>query len=93
MLDAPFFKEPLQLEGTRVIDVDEYCYLTYEHGNVSGKGINALIASTSELAQVYLGGCVKCSRLWGMYGSLPLPDTDRLPQRSSGCSPDSVWRA
>ena len=30
VLDAPFFKEPLQLEGTRVIDVDEYCYLTYE---------------------------------------------------------------
>ncbi len=30
VLDAPFFKEPVQLEGTRVIDADEYCYLTYE---------------------------------------------------------------
>ena len=30
VLDAPFFKEPVQLEGTRVVDVDEYCYLTYE---------------------------------------------------------------
>jgi uncharacterized protein (TIGR00290 family) len=30
VLDAPFFNEPVQLEGTRVVDVDEYCYLTYE---------------------------------------------------------------
>ena len=30
VLDAPFFKEPLQLEGTRVVDAVEYCYLTYE---------------------------------------------------------------
>ena len=30
VLDAPFFKKPVQLEGTRVIDVDEYCYLAYE---------------------------------------------------------------
>ena len=30
VLDAPFFKAPVQLEGTRVIDVNEYCYLTYE---------------------------------------------------------------
>lgn len=31
VLDAPFFKEPLQLKGTRVIDTAEYSYLTYEH--------------------------------------------------------------
>ena len=30
VLDAPFFKAPLQLEGTRVVDAVEYCYLTYE---------------------------------------------------------------
>ena len=30
VLDAPFFKAPVQLEGTRLIDADEYCYLTYE---------------------------------------------------------------
>ena len=30
VLDAPFFKESLQLEGTRVVDAAEYCYLTYE---------------------------------------------------------------
>ena len=30
VLDAPFFKEPVQLEGTRVVDADEYDYLTYE---------------------------------------------------------------
>ena len=30
VLDAPFFKAPVQLKDTRVIDVDEYCYLTYE---------------------------------------------------------------
>ena len=30
VLDAPFFKEPVQLEGTRIVDVNEYCYLTYE---------------------------------------------------------------
>ena len=30
VLDAPFFKAPLQLEGTRVVDTAEYCYLTYE---------------------------------------------------------------
>ena len=30
VLDAPFFKEPVQLEGIRVVDTDEYCYLTYE---------------------------------------------------------------
>ena len=30
VLDAPFFKEPVQLEGTRVVDADKYCYLTYE---------------------------------------------------------------
>lgn len=30
VLDAPFFKKSVQLEGTRVVDVDEYCYLTYE---------------------------------------------------------------
>ena len=30
VLDAPFFKAPVQLEGTRVIDAAEYCYLTYE---------------------------------------------------------------
>ena len=30
VLDAPFFKEPLQLEGTRVVETAAYCYLTYE---------------------------------------------------------------
>ncbi|MYA99754.1 hypothetical protein F4X90_08745 [Candidatus Poribacteria bacterium] len=30
VLDAPFFKEPVQLEGTYVVDADEYHYLTYE---------------------------------------------------------------
>ena len=30
VLDAPFFNEPVQLEGTRVVDAAEYCYLTYE---------------------------------------------------------------
>ena len=30
VLGAPFFKAPVQLEGIRIIDVDEYCYLTYE---------------------------------------------------------------
>ena len=29
VLDAPFFKEPLQLKDTRVVDAAEYCYLTY----------------------------------------------------------------
>ena len=31
VLDAPFFKAPVQLEGTRVVDASEYCYLTYEN--------------------------------------------------------------
>ncbi len=30
VLDAPFFKAPVQLGNIRVIDADEYCYLTYE---------------------------------------------------------------
>lgn len=30
VLDALFFKEPLQLERTRVAETVEYCYLTYE---------------------------------------------------------------
>ena len=30
VLDAPFFKKPVQLEGTRVIDANEYYYLTYQ---------------------------------------------------------------
>ncbi|MDE0470231.1 MAG: hypothetical protein OYL97_24545 [Candidatus Poribacteria bacterium] len=30
VLDAPFFKEPVQLDGTRVIEAVEYCYLTYQ---------------------------------------------------------------
>ncbi len=30
VLDAPFFKAPIQLEGTRIVDAPEYCYLTYE---------------------------------------------------------------
>ncbi len=30
VLDAPFFKAPVQLEGTRTVDTPEYCYLTYE---------------------------------------------------------------
>ena len=30
VLDAPFFKAPVQLEGTRIVDAPEYCYLTYE---------------------------------------------------------------
>ena len=30
VLDAPFFKEPVQLKGTRVVDAETYCYLTYE---------------------------------------------------------------
>lgn len=30
VLDAPFFRAPVQLEGTRIVDTPEYCYLTYE---------------------------------------------------------------
>ena len=30
VLDAPFFKASVQLEGTRIVDTPEYCYLTYE---------------------------------------------------------------
>lgn len=30
VLDAPFFKEPVQLEGTRIVEADAYYYLTYE---------------------------------------------------------------
>ena len=30
VLDAPFFKAPVQLKGTRVVDAAEYCYLTYQ---------------------------------------------------------------
>ena len=30
VLDAPFFKAPVQLESTHVVDADEYYYLTYE---------------------------------------------------------------
>lgn len=30
VLDAPFFKKPVQLEGIRVVDAPEYCYLIYE---------------------------------------------------------------
>ena len=30
VLDAPFFKAPVQLEGTRIVDTPEYCYLTYQ---------------------------------------------------------------
>ena len=30
VLDAPFFKAPVRLKGIRVVDVAEYCYLTYE---------------------------------------------------------------
>ena len=30
VLDAPFFKSPVQLDGTRIVDAPEYCYLTYE---------------------------------------------------------------
>lgn len=30
VLDAPFFKEPLQLKGIRVVDTSKYSYLTYE---------------------------------------------------------------
>ena len=30
VLDAPFFKAPVQLEGIRIVDTPEYCYLTYE---------------------------------------------------------------
>ena len=29
VLDAPFFKEPVQLEGMRITEAIEYCYLTY----------------------------------------------------------------
>ena len=29
VLDAPFFKAPVQLEDTRIVDAPEYCYLTY----------------------------------------------------------------
>ncbi len=29
VLDAPFFREPVELEGLRVIEADAYCYLTY----------------------------------------------------------------
>ena len=28
VLDAPFFKAPVQLEGTQIVDTPEYCYLT-----------------------------------------------------------------
>ena len=30
VLDAPFFKAPVHLEGIRIVDEPEYCYLTYE---------------------------------------------------------------
>ena len=30
VLDAPFFKASVQLEGTQIVDTPEYCYLTYE---------------------------------------------------------------
>ena len=30
VLDAPFFKEPLQLKGIQVVDTSKYSYLTYE---------------------------------------------------------------
>ena len=30
VLDAPFFKAPVQLEGTRIVEVAKYCYLTYK---------------------------------------------------------------
>ena len=30
VLDAPFFKAPVQLESTRIVDAPEYCYLTYQ---------------------------------------------------------------
>ena len=30
VLDAPFFNEPVQLEGTRVVDAVEYFYFTYK---------------------------------------------------------------
>ena len=30
VLDAPFFKAPVQLEGIRIVGTPEYCYLTYE---------------------------------------------------------------
>ena len=30
VLDAPFFKAPLQLKGTHIVEAAEYCYLTYE---------------------------------------------------------------
>lgn len=30
VLDAPFFKESIRLEGTQVVEAVEYCYLTYE---------------------------------------------------------------
>jgi len=30
VLDAPFFKAPVQLEGTCIVDTADYCYLTYE---------------------------------------------------------------
>ena len=30
VLDAPFFKTPVQLEDTRIVNAPEYCYLTYE---------------------------------------------------------------
>ena len=33
VLDAPFFKESLQLKGTRVVDAAEYSYLTYEQAS------------------------------------------------------------
>ena len=33
VLDAPFFKESLQLKGTRVVDAAKYSYLTYEQAS------------------------------------------------------------
>ena len=31
VLDAPFFKAPVQLDSTRIVDTPKYCYLTYEN--------------------------------------------------------------
>ena len=31
VLEAPFFQAPVRLEGTRIVDAPEYCYLTYKN--------------------------------------------------------------
>ena len=53
--------------------------------------VNALTLATSGLAQAYLVGYARRSRLSGMCRSLLLHDTDRSPQKLADCNLDSVW--